>query len=301
MSQPSHPALQSASWRRIRLPVSAKIVVWFFLNLILLGLVALVIVRVHFQLGLSSLLSGRAGERLQSMSEVVVADLREHARSEWSAQLARFASAYEVQLAVFSSDGKQVAGKIAKPPPMVMEKLTTPPRPGDRPNRFRDPAPDRPRPPRDRQGREPDGPMRPPGRESPETAPDERPVGWGHDQPGEERGLRGTRRDRALLPPPPDSRPSNYPKFILHSKSPPLYWVGAYVPLPQTRPAGPMVLLIASKSLSINGLLFDFTPWFLLGIGILINIYRHGLNDQEAQKNTTVLRARTRQPRIVRL
>jgi cell division protein FtsW len=39
----------------------------------------------------------------------------------------------------------------------------------------------------------------------------------------------------------------------------------------------------------------------LLGIGILINIYRHGLNDQEAQKNTTVLRARTRQPRVVRL
>ncbi len=40
----------------------------------------------------------------------------------------------------------------------------------------------------------------------------------------------------------------------------------------------------------------------LLGIGILINIYRQGLNDHEEQKNSTVLRARTRKPpRVVRL
>jgi len=40
----------------------------------------------------------------------------------------------------------------------------------------------------------------------------------------------------------------------------------------------------------------------LLGIGILINIYRQGFNDREEQKNTTVLRARTRKPpRVVRL
>jgi cell division protein FtsW len=40
----------------------------------------------------------------------------------------------------------------------------------------------------------------------------------------------------------------------------------------------------------------------LLGIGILINIYRHGFDDREEQKNGTVLRARTRQaPRAVRL
>src|SRR5215217_6866476 len=40
----------------------------------------------------------------------------------------------------------------------------------------------------------------------------------------------------------------------------------------------------------------------LLGMGILINIYRQGLTDQEAQKTTTVLSARTRRPpRVVRL
>lgn len=40
----------------------------------------------------------------------------------------------------------------------------------------------------------------------------------------------------------------------------------------------------------------------LLGVGILINIYRQGLNDREEQKNSTVLRAKTRKPpRVVRL
>ncbi len=40
----------------------------------------------------------------------------------------------------------------------------------------------------------------------------------------------------------------------------------------------------------------------LLGVGILINIYRQGLNDREEQKSSTVLRARTRKPpRVVRL
>jgi cell division protein FtsW len=40
----------------------------------------------------------------------------------------------------------------------------------------------------------------------------------------------------------------------------------------------------------------------LLGVGILINIYRQGLNEQDDQKNTTILRARTRNARrVVRL
>lgn len=40
----------------------------------------------------------------------------------------------------------------------------------------------------------------------------------------------------------------------------------------------------------------------LLGVGILINIYRQGLNEQDEQKQSTVLRARTRNARrVVRL
>ena len=40
----------------------------------------------------------------------------------------------------------------------------------------------------------------------------------------------------------------------------------------------------------------------LLCVGILIIIYRHGLNDREEQNNTAVLRARVRKaPRVVRL
>jgi cell division protein FtsW len=40
----------------------------------------------------------------------------------------------------------------------------------------------------------------------------------------------------------------------------------------------------------------------LLGVGILINIYRQGLNERDEQKNNVILRARTRNSRrVVRL
>jgi cell division protein FtsW len=40
----------------------------------------------------------------------------------------------------------------------------------------------------------------------------------------------------------------------------------------------------------------------LLGVGILINIYRQGLNEQDDQKNSVIMRARTRNARrVVRL
>jgi cell division protein FtsW len=40
----------------------------------------------------------------------------------------------------------------------------------------------------------------------------------------------------------------------------------------------------------------------LLGVGVLINIYRQGLNEQDDQKNSVIMRARTRNARrVVRL
>ena len=52
----------------LRFPLSAKILLWFFLNLLLLGAAFYVFFRVQFNMGLDTLLAGQAGERVEALS-----------------------------------------------------------------------------------------------------------------------------------------------------------------------------------------------------------------------------------------
>ena len=99
---------------RTAFPLSAKILLWFFLNLVFVAVVAAFVVQGQFRFGLDSLLAGRAGERLQAMSELVLADLNSHPQDEWSGILTRFADAYQVQIAAVRNDGSRIAGTIIR-------------------------------------------------------------------------------------------------------------------------------------------------------------------------------------------
>ena len=60
---------------RVRFPISAKILLWFFLNLAFLGAAAWIFARVQLRFGLDSLLAGPVSDRLQSMGEVLTQQL----------------------------------------------------------------------------------------------------------------------------------------------------------------------------------------------------------------------------------
>ena len=105
------------------LPLYAKILVWFFLNLLLLGVAFWIAVRVQFASGFDTLLSARAGERMQALGDVVGGELREAAVSEWNGVLARFSEAYKVQLVLLNGNNQAVAGGPVILPEAVLKTL----------------------------------------------------------------------------------------------------------------------------------------------------------------------------------
>jgi len=108
----------------LRFPLYAKILLWFFLNLLLLGMVMYGFFCFQFHIGLSSLLAGQAGSRVDAVSSVIEAELRETPRINWDAVLERFSSAYEgVEFFVFRPNGIQSAGAPVELPPQVRQRF----------------------------------------------------------------------------------------------------------------------------------------------------------------------------------
>src|SRR5262245_11277932 len=108
---------------RMSIPLPAKILTCFFVNLILLAGVAVYMARGQFRFGLDSLLTGSSGERIQTLSSLVVSELNAHKRAEWPEILQRFADSYHVQIAAVLNDGSRLAGTIIDPPQPVLAKL----------------------------------------------------------------------------------------------------------------------------------------------------------------------------------
>src|SRR5258708_40150063 len=108
-------------------PLSAKILTWLFLNLLFLGIVAVFVVQGQFRFGLDSLLTGRAGERLQALSKTIASELGERPRDEWPSVLKRYADAYQVQLGLVRNAGTKVAGEIPELPAAGVTSLGPPP------------------------------------------------------------------------------------------------------------------------------------------------------------------------------
>ena len=108
---------------KLRFPLFAKILLWFFLNLLLIGAVLYGFFSFQFHFGLDSLLAGQAGERVDAISRVLRDELREKPRSEWTTILKRFSTGYGVRLLVFRFDGTQAAGEPTPLPSEVMQRL----------------------------------------------------------------------------------------------------------------------------------------------------------------------------------
>ena len=248
-------------------PLSAKILAWLFVNLLLLAIVAAFVVQGQFRFGLDSLLTGRAGERLQALSEVVVAELNSRPRSEWPEILNKFAAAYQMKMAVVRSDGGKVAGEIPDVPAEVRAKLVqVQPRGGGRPGVLQPDGP--------QDGRPFDGPPRggrPPDDRPFADRPQDRPPRAG--EAGVAPALPADRVPREGVPVPIlGGMPGSYPKMIQKVSGPFPYWIIVRPPLPD-RPGGqnrPLSLLLAVPSLGSGGLLLDYTPWLWIGAGVLV-------------------------------
>lgn len=124
-----------------RFPLYAKIVIWFLMNLVLLAVVFGVILRLQFRPGLDVLLANQAGERIEPLTEVIVADLGDRPIAEWDGVLDRFSSAYRVKFYLFRNDGGQLAGDVIHLPSEVRSRLVAHPRPPNPPRPLRPGSP----------------------------------------------------------------------------------------------------------------------------------------------------------------
>jgi len=226
---------------RLRFPLYAKIVLWFFLNLVLLAGAAWVLVQADLDLGLDSVLLSYGEHRVQAMTDAVLAELRERPRDEWAEVLRRQGAAYGLDLRLYQNNGVQLAGPTILLPEPVIDKLLEQP-----PGRLGPPG-ENPRPPLNEADLA--GAPGPP----PEGGP-------GLSGASEERHGPGSRR------PGPPGFGSTRRQIVRVAKSP-HYWLlaRAILDMPQ-RPHIPVTFIASSDSIGFNGLLFDLRPW-LLAVG----------------------------------
>jgi two-component system sensor histidine kinase CpxA len=232
----------------IRFPLYAKILLWFFLNLVLLAVVFLVLMRAQFRFGFDWMLATGADARIQAVSDVIVGELNDRPHTNWNTILNRFDEAYRIQFLVFRADGTQLAGKPVPLPPEVRVRLGE----GRGPMWMR-PSPEEPG-------------VQPPPPEGPGRG---RPPGdrLGLGPPSERRGPRPDFLPGAFGPP-----RGPHPKFLVRTLNPICYWLIVRAPIndPERPRSRPLVLVTMSNSLSAGGLLFDFTPWLIVGLGAVI-------------------------------
>lgn len=218
---------------KVRFPLYAKILLWFFLNLVVVGIVFYGFFKAQFRWGLDSLLTGPAGERIEAMSLLVAADLNEAPRTSWDEVLQRFENAYHIKLYLFRGEGGQLAGEQIQLPPEVSRFLNDRMRPG-MPRPFSD------------------------GQNRPQRRPDQ-PDDHGEPSP-----------DAQKAGPTPPNMPG--PKMMVHTSDPSRYWVCVRLRLNEQGHGGfhPSVLVAASETLSGGGLFFDFKPWIVVGLAVLV-------------------------------
>jgi two-component system, OmpR family, sensor histidine kinase CpxA len=232
---------------KIKLPLYAKILFWFFLNLVFLGVVFLVIARVQFRFGLDSLIAGPGGQNLENAIQLMTAELRDNSQDRWDSVLTHFDETYHVRFYLFRG-WDQVAGLTVNLPQAVHDKMPNHPPGGNRPPLRREDEGPNLRPPRgDEGGPNPRPGFGPPERFNPEVA-------------GQQ------------------ERPPQ--KSMVHTSAPGRYWVIAPIVLPdKQRPMGPnpdqrrmvpMTLVVASDSLGAGGLFFNVTPWIIGGIAVVL-------------------------------
>ncbi|MEI8235014.1 MAG: HAMP domain-containing sensor histidine kinase [Verrucomicrobiota bacterium] len=109
---------------RVRFPLYVRILLWFFLNLLLLGGVLYGFFRFQFQEGLDSVLAGQIAGRMEVVARVLENELREAPRTAWDGVLERFNASYEgVEFLLFHPNGAQSAGAPVELPPQVRARF----------------------------------------------------------------------------------------------------------------------------------------------------------------------------------
>ena len=106
---------------KLRLPLYGRFLAWFFLNLALLVVCALILIR--SQLKVDRIVTSLIGERAQPVAETLIADLRSRPIPQWTEELERYSGIHGVQFRVLRNNGDVIAGPTGTIPAEVIRRL----------------------------------------------------------------------------------------------------------------------------------------------------------------------------------
>lgn len=98
--------------------------IWFFLNLLLLGAIFLLIFGLNVRFERGSPLYGGMSNRIETVSRLIESAADEQPREERDAILERYSEAYNVDFYLFDYKGNQLGGKPISLPDNVYENIT---------------------------------------------------------------------------------------------------------------------------------------------------------------------------------
>lgn len=117
----------------VRFSLFSKIMLWFFLNLLLLGGVLLFVFNMDMRFSPHSQIFGGSSNRMESISHSITDEILGKDRAERDEILKRYSETYKVEFFIFDEGGKQVAGRETDLPSEVVNELKgmrRPPPPG---------------------------------------------------------------------------------------------------------------------------------------------------------------------------
>ncbi len=138
---------------KFRLSLFARIMLWFFLNLAVIGGVLFALFNLQFRLEPGSPLLGGANDRIENIARAITDDIRDKSYEQREAILQQYSQIYRLEFSVYSNEGEKLAGKESVLPAEVLQRIKArPPGPGIPPEEapFGGPSPNNRLPPRPR-------------------------------------------------------------------------------------------------------------------------------------------------------
>jgi two-component system sensor histidine kinase CpxA len=110
--------------RLLRFSLFTKIMLWFFLNLLLLSIFLFCFFNPRFRTERGLPFFSESTNRIEAVTRLITGEVQDSSREERDEILKRYTEAYQVDFFVFDNAGKQLAGKETKLPDEVINEVT---------------------------------------------------------------------------------------------------------------------------------------------------------------------------------
>ena len=109
---------------KLRFPLFSKIMLWFFLNLLLLGVILFLIFNFRFE----SPSFFRSSSRIEAVTRQFESEISDKTGAEYDPILQKYSEQYGIEFLLFDYTGRQLAGKATTLPKEVFDEVTRPER-----------------------------------------------------------------------------------------------------------------------------------------------------------------------------